>query len=1034
MSNPFIVLPVRRPVLTTVIYLVVIVVGVLSLTRLPIDLMPEVEMPTISVTTRYGNAGPQEIEELVTRPIESALAGIQGIEEIVSTSSEGSSTVRVAFAWGTNLDEATNDIRDRIDRTLNRLPEDADRPAIRKFDPNAFPILILGVTSDMELNDLQSMIEDQVQYRVERVNGVASVNVRGGARREIQVALSASRLESFSISPHMVINALRQENRNMPAGSVEHGNREIMVRTLAEYGGVEEVSNTIITVRDGVPVRIADVAEVTDGLEETNSIFKINGSPAVRLAISKQSGTNTVAVAQGVHRELQRINRDYADIELVPLIDTSRYIEQSMMNMAWALLIGGIIAIVILLLFLRNLSTTLIISAAIPICIIATFALVYFSGNTLNMMTFGGLALGIGMLLDNAIVVLDSIFHKRENGENSFDGAVNGVGEVWSAVTASTLTTLVVFLPVVFIRGMSGIMFRSLALVVAFSLACSLIVALTLVPMLTSKFLRKPEHGEATRGLLGVIFRTSGNVLKGIEYRYSMILKWALSNRFTVVWVIAGLFLSALILIPQIGMELMPSADESEVRVNVEMEVGTKLSVMEQTVAQIEEVIAREVPEAEFIISNIGSGFGRARGANNSQIRISLVPIRERNRSSARVANELRPKLSHIAGSTIRVREGQGLFLLRMGTGGGESISVEVRGYELETAQQLAQQISAAVDKVDGVTDTRISREAGMPEYRVVVDRNRAADLGLTASQIGNAVQTAMGGTRATEIRMDGNEYGVLVRLGDDERKNIDHLSRKSVVNSAGKPIPLTSVSSIESATGPVQVERRDRERFISVDVNYAGRDMGSVVGDIRNELTNLSVPSGFAVLVRGDYEEQQRAYRELLMSITMAVLLVFLVMAGQFESFKDPFIVLFSIPMALIGVAGIMMITNTPFTIQAFIGCIVLTGIVVNNAIVLVDTVNRYRREKGMELFGALQRAGVRRLRPILMTTLTTTMGLLPLSIGLGEGGEAQAPMARVVIGGLLASTFITLVLIPVVYSFVEQRKSMNAKISDAN
>ncbi len=1025
MSNPLMTLTVRRPILTSVIYLVVLVVGVFSLGRLPIDLMPEVTLPTISVITNYGNAGPQEVEELVTRPIEGSLAGIQGIEEIVSTSSEGRSVVRVAFIWGTDLDEAVNDIRDRVDRILARLPEEADRPAIRKFDLSAFPVLILGVTSELDLVRVRQIIEDQVQYRLERVNGVASVDIRGGTRREVQVSLNASALESFGISAAMVVNALRQENRNIPAGSVEIGSREIIVRTLAEYEKLDDVSNTIVTLRDGVPVRVSDVAVVTDGFEEATSIIRINGEPGVQLSVSKQTGTNTVAVANGVHREMQRINSDIPEIRLLPLIDTSVYIQRSIGAVATSLMIGGIIAVAVLLLFMRNLSATLIVSAAIPVCVIATFALVYFSGLTLNMMTFGGLALGIGMLLDNAIVVLDNIFYKRETGETPFDSAVQGGAEVWSAVTASTLTTLVVFFPVVFIRGMSGVMFQSLAYVVAFSLACSLIVALTLVPVLSSKFLHVYDLSGSKSKFVSALFSRSKRGLGYVTNYYRRIISWALTHRMTVVGGVVFLFICTLLLLPLVGMELMPSADESEVRVNVTMETGTRLDVTEATVKEIERVIFAEIPEKQFVFVRVGGGGWRAQGSNTANIRIPLVPRAQRRRSTTQIADHLRRELNNIPGATIRVREGQGLFLLRMGSGGdGGSVSLEIRGHDLQTGQEIAQQVAAAVRDVDGVTDTEISRETGMAEYRVVVDRNRAADLGLTASQIGGAVQTAMGGTRATQIRVRGNEYDVRVRLRDDERRDLERVSRMTLINSAGTPVSLQSVSRIEAGVGPMQVQRRDRERIINVDVNHSGRDLGSVAADLRRVIRDVSIPEDFVVLIRGDYEEQQRAYRELITGICIAILLVFLVMAGQFESFKDPFIVLFSIPVALIGVITIMLLTGTSFSVQAFIGCIILIGIVVNNAIVLVDTINRYRRVHGMELYDALKKAGERRLRPILMTTSTTIMALLPLSLGLGEGGEAQAPMARVVIGGLLVSTLITLVFIPVVYSFVEERK----------
>ena len=1023
MSGSFLSMPVRRPVLTTVVYVIIIVIGLFSLWRLPIDLMPEITYPRITVITNYGNAGPQEVEELISRPIESSLAGVQGIEEITSTSSEGRSVVRASFAWGTNLDEAVNDIRDRIDRVLGRLPEDIDRPMIRKFDMSAFPIMFVGVSSELDPADVRQFIEDQVQYRLERVDGVASVDIRGGARREIQVKLRASALEALKISPDMVVSTLKQENRNIPAGSVDQGNKEIIVRTFAEYSTIEDVRDAVIAVRDGVPVTVGEVAEIVDGLQEITSMVRINREPGLTLAISKQSGVNTVAVASGVKKEIARINQDFPQVKVVPLTDTSKFIAQAIASMGNALVLGGIIAIIILLIFLRNISSTFIIATAIPISIIATFALIYFGGLTLNMMTFGGLALGIGMLVDNAIVVLDNIFHHREKGGKPFESAVTGSSEVASAVIASTLTTLVVFFPVIFIRGMSGIMFKQLAFVVSFSLACSLFAALTLIPMLSSRFLKIPHREKGSKGIFAILFDKSEQVYCFLEAQYSVIIAWALHHRKTVLLISFLLFVGSILMIPMVGAELMPSADEGEVRVNVEMEVGTRLELLDSAVAKIESIVSREVPETEFMLTNIGgSGWGSS-GGHTANIRVSLIGKAKRSRSSAEIANVLRRKITNIPGATIRVREGQGLFILRMGQGDAQTIGIELRGHDLETGQQLATEISQLVTDVEGVTDTRVSREAGMPEFVLHIDRKKAADLGLTASQIGTAVQTAMGGTQATSLRREGKEYTILVRLAESERQSIDQLSNLVIVNRNGISVPIQTVAKINEASGPVQIERRDRERIITVDVSYAGKDLGSVVEQIRQKLTQITIPSSFAVVIRGDYEEQQKAQRELLVGLAMAILLIYLVMAGQFESFKDPLIVLFSIPMALVGVVGMLYLTATPFSMQAYIGCIVLAGVVVNNAIVLIDYMNKLRREQGMELHEAVKTAGVRRLRPILMTAFTTALGLLPLALALGEGGEAQAPMARVVIGGLLTASFITLLLIPVIYSLVEER-----------
>ena len=1027
-DKSLIALPVRRPILATVIYLIVMVIGVFSLMRLPIDLMPEITMPTISVVTTFENAGPQEVEELVTRPIEAALAGIQGIEEISSTSFEGRSVVRVTFPWGENLDHAVNDMRDRIDRILGRLPSEVDRPVIRKFDMSAMPIMILAMTAeDRDINEIQEILEDQVQYRLERVAGVASVDIRGGQRRQIDVDLHTASLQAYNISPEMVVNALRRENRNMPAGSIISGNRDIMVRTLAEYTNAADVLNTVVTVSNGVPVRISDIANVRDGYEDVRAYTRVNGLPAIRLSIGKQTGSNTVAVADAVKREVERINRDIDGLDIKILVDNSQMVRNSIFSVARSLFLGGTIAIFVLLIFLRNITTTLIISVAIPISIVATFALVYFAGFTLNMMTFGGLALGIGMLLDNAIVVLDNIFHKREKGQGAYEAAVRGASQVSSAVIAATLTTLVVFIPVVFMRGMTGIMFQSLAFVVGFSITCSLLIALTLVPMLTSKFLK--TGGKKKDNALTRIFDASEEFYVGVEKKYRKLIGWALHNRLTVILAVFVLFVISVFALPMVGVELMPVADESEVRINIEMEVGTKLEIMDATVRQVEAIAAENIPEKRFILTTVASNMGGAStGSHLSQMRVSLVSPSKRSRSSAEVADALRPLLTGIPGTTIRVREGQGAWFMRIGAS-DDAVGIEIRGYDLDIAQRLAREINDRVSDIAGVTESRISREAGMPEFRVIIDRTKAAELGLTATQIGSTVQTAMGGTNATQVRVGGKEYRVVVRLSESDRSNLSNVNDLSIINSSGRAIQLQTVASVEPGVGPVRVERRDRERIVNVNVNYAGRDMGSVVEDIRAVLRDIHIPPEFAVLIRGDWEEQQKAQRELFFAVGMALLLIFLVMSGQFESFKDPLIVMFSIPMALTGVVAIMLLTKTPFTIQAFIGMIILIGIVTNNAILLVDMINRLYRDGDMELFAAIETSGERRLRPILMTTLSTTFGLLPMAIGLGEGSEAQIPMARVIIGGLTVSMIITLILIPVIYSLIETKFGKNRK-----
>ncbi|MBN1998274.1 efflux RND transporter permease subunit [candidate division KSB1 bacterium] len=1026
--------PIHRPVLTTVVFLIIIILGIVSFSRLSIDLMPEVTYPTISVVTQYGNVGPQEMEELITRPIEEALAAVQGVEEITSSSTEGQSVVRVSFIWGTDLDVAANDIRDRVDRIMGRLPEDIERPTIRKFDLSAFPIMFIGVTSTMNPLELRELVEDQVKYRLERVPGVAAVNVYGGLNREIHIELYAAQLKALGLSTDAIISALQNENRNIPSGLYEKGNFEILIRTQGEFRSVDEIRNTVITIRQGTPIKIKDVAKVIDSWEEIRSLYRMNGKPGLRISINKQSGANTVKVAEATLQEIKRINQDIPQIQVTPQFDTSVYIKQSINNVGRSTMLGGLLAILILFLFLRNFSSTLIIATAVPISIIATFGMIYFGGFTLNIITFGGLALGIGMLVDSSIVVLENTYRHREDGRSARDSALVGSSEVVSAIVASTLTTLVVFFPVVFIRGMSGIMFQQMAYVVVFSLLCSLIVALTLVPMLSSRFLHyQPAKHTKGESRLHKLYAASEATFLQVERTYATLLRWALNKKKIVILIVVGLFIGSVLLIPLVGVELMPQADEGEVRIDLETAVGSRLEVVDEVTTVVESIVKQQVPEMVNMMSRVGGGGWRGSGGHSAEVRINLVPKKDRKRSSEQVANDLRRVLGKIPGVIVRTRAGQGLFLLRMGTSQSDQISVEIRGYDLEIAPALARQVDQIVKNVPGITDTRISREEGSPEQIIRVDRQKAADLGLNISRIGDALQTAVGGTYASYYREGGKEYRIQVRLSEEDRKNLADLLDLTIVNNRGVPVVLRNVVTSEPLEGPVRLERKDQERIITVEANFTGRDMGSVISDIRKQLRKLPMPKDFSILFGGDYEEQQKAFRELLLGLALAILLVYLVMAGQFESFRDPFIVLFSIPMAVIGVVLTMILTDTTFSMQAFIGCIMLTGIVVNNAILLVDYTNQLRFKHGMPMMEAITTSGSRRLRPILMTTLTTVLGLFPLSLGLGEGGEAQAPLARVVIGGLLSSTIVTLILIPVVYSIFEQKgmiKKFTAKV----
>lgn len=1012
---------VGRPVFVTMVVLIVLLIGGISLMRLPIDLMPEIQYPTLTVATEYENASPEEMEELITRRVEEAVAAVPGVEEVTSISAEGQSNVRITFTWGTNLDVAAADVRERLDRIIPRFPDDAGRPQLRRFDPAAFPILIIGAASQLDPIELRELMEDVVQQRLERIPGVATVDVWGGLTREIQINLDPGKVVALNLPMDGIRQSIMEANVLVPAGTIERDHRDVTVRTPGYFESLEELASTVVAQREGAAVYLDQIADIDDTHERITRIVRINGDPGFRLAVRKQSGTNTVEVARQVLAEIDRINRDLPQVRLTPTTDQSGYIEQAIGNLSRSVLYGGGLAIFVLLFFLRNIRSTIVIATAIPISLIAAFSLMYLGGFTLNLMTLGGLALGVGMMVDNAIVVLENIARRREAGDHGAHAAIYGAREVTPAIVAGTLTTLAIFLPLIFVDGLAGVMFKQLGYVISFSLACSLIVAVTFIPTLCARLLRP-----ANRKRVGIVrwgFSLSERWFESLERTYVSVLHGALKVRWLTLLVVIALFAGSVWTIPLIGAEFMPQTDEGEVRVSVEMDVGIRLDRLDRTLQHVERIVLANTPEKENWVVDMGSSSWRPSGGNTGNVQISLLPEYQRQRTSEEVAAALRPLLRDIPGAVVRTRAGQGLFLLRMGAPDGEPLQVEVRGFELQTLDALARRVAETAEGIEGITDVRLSREAGAPQELVRIDRERAADLGLSVSRIARSLETAIAGSRAGEYRERGKEYVIRVRMKDSELLDPEDILNFTVTNDAGQPVALRNVVSFVPAEGPVQIDRKNQQRITTVSANISGRDLASVAADLRDALAEIPVPRNAEIQIAGEYEEQQDAFNELFISLLLAILLVYMVMACLYESLRDPLIVMFSVPMALIGVVLMLLITETPFSVPAYIGSIMLGGIVVNNAILIVDQATRLRRDEEQSPYDAVLEAGRRRLRPILMTSLTTMLGLVPLAMGVGEGAEAQAPLARAVIGGLLSATMITLVVIPVLYTMFYSR-----------
>ncbi len=1009
-------LSIRRPVATAMFYLIIITVGIIGFLYLPVDLLPPIEFPQVTVYTRYPNVGPEEIEQIITDPIENAVSGVPNVERVTSNSEEGVSFVSLEFVQGTNLDEAANDLRAALDRVRDDLPEEAEPPGLWKFDPENFPIVTLSVSSNRDLEELTRILEREIAQRFEQIPGVGTIDLRGGVYRAIEVNLKRDRLQASGLTPESVRQALARENTTLPGGNVKEGLQDLYVRSLGEYRSVGQIASTVIAYSGGNPIRVQDVADVVDGYEDVDRLSELNGVPVIRMYIRKQSGANTVSVADGVRAEIEQVNRERDDMTLSIDSDQSRFIRQSMSNVQTSALWGGLLAILVLYLFLRNGSSTFIITLAIPISVVATFGVLYFAGMTLNQMTFGGLALGIGMMVDNAIVVLENIVRQREEHNRSLlDAARIGTREVAGAIIASTLTTCVIFLPLAFTQTISMTLFKALALVVVFALGCSLLVALTLVPVLASRFL-SIEASEEGRQPVARDRSAFQRFFERLEHRYARVLQKALGRRYRVLGLASALILGAVLLWPLIPVELAPETEADEIDVEMEMEQGTNMAVVRTYLEELERAVRPLLP-----MQDVASFTTEVRGGD-AEVEITLVPASERSISSQALADRIRERVTGlIPGAEIRVQAQSGLWIFRriFGSGDGtEAVQMELRGYDLERGDEIARQIEQRLLRIEGVADVRLSRREGRPEENIVFDRDKIASLGLSVQQVSQAVQTSVGGSRAGQFRVGGDEFPIVVRLRPEDRLSVQDLSNIAVSTLDGRVIPVSTLIETVRRRGPTSVNRINGQRVMYIGANLErGVPLGEAVERIQADMNRLSLPEGFSITFGGEYEEQQKAQRDFVIAILMALALIYMVMAGQFERFLDPLVVMFSVPAAIVGVVPTLLLTGTTLNIQSIMGLVMLVGIVVNNAIVLVDYVNLLRREHDMELRPALVEAGRLRLRPILMTTLTTVLGLLPLALGFGTGAEIQASLARVVIGGLTASTFITLLLIPVVY-----------------
>lgn len=1014
---------IRRGVTFLMIYLIAVGFGLFSLARLNLDLYPELEFPLIAIITQYTGVSPFDIETVVTRPIEETVASVKNVKRISSTSSQGLSMIMLEFEWGTDIDQAKIDVRDNLDFVKDMLPEDITDPLIFSFDPSTQPILYLTVQSDIHGQaEIRRISERDIEPRIERIPGVAAAFTMGGMRREIKVLVDPGKLKATSLSIQQVATALQMNNLQLPSGWIDDEKQEFTIQTLGEYTTLEEIENTNVATINGSIIRVKDLAEVVDGFAEQRQKVWANNSPAVFLVVQKQSDANTVNVCEDVIASLPQIEEILPrGVRVQVFYDSATFINRSIANLGSTAFQAIALAFLVLLFFLRNFRSSLIIAVSIPVSIVVTFAVMDQAGLTLNIISMAGLALAIGLLVDNSIVVLENVFRHRESGEKIRDAANIGAQEVAMAITASTLTTLSVFVPVLFVPGLAGQLFKEMVITICFSLAVSLLIALTLVPLLASRFLYLKQSLQRKNWFVRIGDRIS-EFLKILNSKYLTGLDWSLHHRKTVIAIATALFIISIFVLINLGGEFLPESDMGFIAISADRSPGTSLESMERSTQRIVDIILENVPETEMVFANFGQGEGvmaifSSQASNEGDINIRLKPLSQRDRSMFEIQDDLRERFKTIPDMNIRFedRGAQAIF------GAGGDIVAEIFGHDLDRSQTIADEIQRKVEKIEGIVHVETSIQELTPELRINLDRQRIADLALSTSHVGDVISTSVLGKAVTRYREGGDEYDIRVQLIKEARTNKSDIENILITTPLGSQIPLKAIAEVEYSKAPSEINREDQERMVAVNMDVSGRDLRSVTRDVTAALREISIPPDFRLEIGGVAEEQQESFMYLGLALLAAMLLTYMVMASQFESLIDPFIIIFTIPLSFVGVALALLITGTDLSVMALVGMVMLVGIVVNNSIVLVDYINQCRNQ-GMELFDAVREGGKVRMRPVLMTALTTILAMLPLALGLGESGENWAPMARSVMGGLAAGAFFTLMVVPVIYVILEK------------
>lgn len=1012
---------VKKPVTTALIFVAIVVLGLFSFTRLSVDLYPKIELNQITVMTTYSGASAADIEQNVTKRLETALSTVTDLKKITSNSKDNISLVVLEFEYGTSMDEAVNDIRSVIDLQRNFLPDECESPVILKFSSDMMPVALLSArTSSKNVQGLYKILEDKVANPINRLDGVASVSISGAPQREIQVLADPRKMEAYRVTVEQLAAVISAENRNVPGGNIDVGTQTYSVRVDGEFSASDELNDIVIGSFNGKNIYVKDVATVKDTLKERSTEVFTNGVLGSSIVIQKQSGANVVEIADRIKAALPEIQNTLPeDIKLDMILDTSEFIKDSISSLTETVVLAGVFVMLVVLFFLGRWRATVIIILTIPVSLVAAFIYLMVTGNTLNIISLSSLSIAIGMVVDDAIVVLENITTHIERGSKPKDAAIYATNEVAVAVIASTLTIIAVFFPLTMVTGLAGIMFKQLGWIVTIIIAVSTYAALTLTPMLASKMMRKdPKRSKA----FSYIYAPIEKFLNSLDRVYVSTLRYSLKHRFTVIIASFLMFVSSIFLVFLVGADFFPATDNSQIGINVELPVGTRVEQARKLNNYLYTKWKEKYPEVEAYQSMMGQSDGsnvfmsmRNSGTHLITYTARLVKASERERDIFEISDEIRKDLAEIP-EIYRYEVIPGGSNRVMGSG-GSTYEMNVLGYNMDDAEKVAKKVSEIMKKTEGLRDVKLSREDYMPQLKVVFDRKKLAMNNISLTSAASAVRNRINGIITSKFREAGEEYDIVVRNDLQNRQSIEDIENILIYNTQGKSVRLAEVGSVIEGFAPPTIEHLDRERVIKVSGLIYKRALGDIAEDVNKEVAKLQLPPMIAVKASGTIEDQQDSFRDMFTLLILVIMLVYIVMAAQFESFRDPFIIMTSILFAFTGVFFALWLTNTPLSLIALIGGVMLVGIVVKNGIVLIDYIN-LNRERGMSVMRGVLNGGNSRLRPVLMTTATTILGMVPMAMGIGEGSETWQPMGIAIIGGLTLSTFLTLIVVPTIYA----------------